>query len=72
MADGWLRRLFSRVADDLDYLVTVATLRILDRLAGPLPEPPAYQQRARDRERIKRAFPEIYREEPKGGRRDRG
>jgi hypothetical protein len=51
--------LFSRVADALDYLVTLLWLRILDALAGPLPETPADQQRARDRERIKGAFPEI-------------
>jgi hypothetical protein len=51
--------LFWRVADDLDYLWTLATLRILDGLAGPLPETPADQQRAWDRERIKRTFPEI-------------
>jgi hypothetical protein len=30
-----------------------------DALAGPEPETPADQQRARDRERIERAFPEI-------------
>jgi hypothetical protein len=59
MADGPLRRLFWRVADDLDYLWTLATLRILDRLAGPLPEMTGDQQRERDRERIERAFPEI-------------
>jgi hypothetical protein len=53
MTKGPLRRLFWRVADALDYLWTLATLR------------------ARDRERIERAFPEIYREEPKGGRLDR-
>jgi hypothetical protein len=53
------RRLFWRVADHLDYLLTVARLRTLDALAGPLPETPADQQRARDRERMKRAFPEI-------------
>jgi hypothetical protein len=58
MADGRLRRLFWRVADQLDYLVTLAWLRILDALAGPLPETPADRQR-RDRQRIKRAFPEI-------------
>jgi hypothetical protein len=47
------------VADDLDYLVTLATLRILDRLAGLLPETPADQQRKHGRERIERAFPAI-------------
>jgi hypothetical protein len=34
-------------------------LRILDALAGPLPETPADQQRQRDRDRLRRAFPEI-------------
>jgi hypothetical protein len=48
-----------RVVDHLDYLLTLAWLRILDGLAGPLPETPADRQRQRDRERIKRAFPEI-------------
>jgi hypothetical protein len=50
VATGRLRRLFWHVADDLDYLWTLATLRILDALAGPLPETTADQQRARDRE----------------------
>jgi hypothetical protein len=59
MAAGRLRHLFWRVADALDYLWKFATLRILDRLACPLPETPADRQRARDRELIKRAFPEI-------------
>jgi hypothetical protein len=48
MADGPLRRLFWQVADDLDYLVTLASLRILDALAGPLPETPADLQRERE------------------------
>jgi hypothetical protein len=47
------------VADDLDYLWTLATLRILDAIVGPEPETTADQQRARDRERIERAFPAI-------------
>jgi hypothetical protein len=59
VADTRRRRLFWRVADDLDYLWTLATLRILDALAGPLPETEADRQRARDREQINRAFPEI-------------
>jgi hypothetical protein len=59
VATGLLRRLFWRVADNLDYLWTLATLRMLDGLAGPPPETAADQQRTRDRERIKRAFPEI-------------
>jgi hypothetical protein len=59
VATGRLQRLFWRVADELDYLWTLATLRILDWLAGPLPETPADQQRERDHERIKRALPAI-------------
>jgi hypothetical protein len=59
MADGPLRRLFWRVADQLDYLVSLASLRILDALAGPLPETEADRQLARDRERLERAFPAI-------------
>ena len=35
MADRRLGRLFWRVADHLDYLLTLARLRILDALAGP-------------------------------------
>ena len=61
MTKGRLRRLFWRVADDLDYLVTLARLRILEAVASPVPETPADQQRQRDRERIKRAFPKIER-----------
>ena len=64
MADGPLRRLFWRVADDLDYLVTLARRRIMDALAGPEPETPDDQQLARDRERIEKAFPETEREQP--------
>ena len=41
MTDGPLRRLFWHVADELDYLLTLARLRILDALAGPLRETPA-------------------------------
>jgi len=59
MTDGLLRRLFWRVVDHLDYIMTLARLRILDALAGPLPETPADRQRQWDRERIKRTFPEI-------------
>jgi hypothetical protein len=46
MTDSRLRRLFWRVADDLDYLWTLATLRFLDALAGPKPETPVDQQRS--------------------------
>jgi len=41
---------FWRVADALDYLLTLAELRILDALAGSEPEMAADQQREWDRE----------------------
>ena len=41
------RRLFWRVADDLDYLLTLVRLRILDALAGALPQTTADRQRQR-------------------------
>jgi len=65
MAEGPRSRLFWRVADHLDYLVTVAGLRILDALAGPEPEADGDRQRYRDRERLRAAFPKIN-EEPGG------
>jgi hypothetical protein len=57
MADRPLRRLFWRVADELHYLWALATLRILDRLAGPLPETAADRQREQDRERLRKVSP---------------
>jgi hypothetical protein len=50
MTDTRLGHLFWRVADELDYLLTLARLRILDALAGPPPETPGDQRR--DSERI--------------------
>ena len=38
VADAPFRCLFWRVADALDYLVTLVRLRVLDALAGPEPE----------------------------------
>jgi hypothetical protein len=49
MTDGPLRHLLWRVADELDYLLTLAKLRILDALAGPVPETPADQRCERER-----------------------
>jgi hypothetical protein len=59
MADGLLRHLPWGVLDRLDYWLTLARLRILDTLAGPLPETPADRRRQRDWEKIKEAFPKI-------------
>ena len=57
MTDSPLRRLFWRLADHLEYLLTLVRLRILDALAGPEPETPADLRRERDREQLERAFP---------------
>jgi hypothetical protein len=64
MSEGPLRRLFWRLADDLDYLLTLVMLRIVDAVAGAEPETPADHQRKRDREQLERAFPEINCKEP--------
>jgi hypothetical protein len=56
MANGLPRCLFWRMVNDLDYRLMLARLRILDALAGPLPETPADQHRWQDRERIERTF----------------
>jgi hypothetical protein len=57
MTEGPLRRLFWRVVDALDYLLTMVRLRILDVLAGPEPETPSDQQRDGDREGVREASP---------------
>jgi hypothetical protein len=49
MADRRLERLFWRVADQLDYLVTLARLRILNAVCGPELEMPADRRRERGR-----------------------
>ena len=64
MTDSPLQRLFWRVVDALDYLLTLVRLRILDALAGPEPETPADRRRDRDREQLKRAFPMLDCKEP--------
>ena len=59
MLETRLGRIFWSIADGLDYWLTLARLRILDALTGPLPETPEDQQRERDRKQLERAFPEI-------------
>jgi hypothetical protein len=54
MTDGPAALLFWRALDRMDYWLTLAELRILDALAGSLPETPADRQRQRDRERMER------------------
>jgi len=64
MTDSPLERLFWRAVDALHYVVTLATLRIVDAVAGPEPETAADRERRRDREQLDRAFPEIDCKEP--------
>ena len=59
MPETRLGRTLWRIADGLDYWLTLTKLRILDALAGSELETPADLQRRRDRERIERAFPKI-------------
>jgi len=59
MLETRLGRILWRIADGLDYWLTLTKLRILDALTGPLPEMPEDQQRERDREQLERAFPKI-------------
>jgi len=59
MADRRTAWLYWRALDGVDYWLTLAGLRILDALAGPLPETTADQRRERERERLERVFPEI-------------
>jgi hypothetical protein len=47
MTDRPLRRLFWHVADELDYLLTLARLRIRDAVCSPLPETLADRRRER-------------------------
>jgi hypothetical protein len=50
MSDSPVRRLYWRVIDNLDYALTLARLRILDALTGPVPETPEDQERERHRD----------------------
>jgi len=59
MLETRLGRILWRIADGLDYWLTLTKLRILDALAGSELETPADEQRKRDQERIERAFPNI-------------
>ena len=64
MSDSPLQRLFWRVVDAVDYLLTLVGLRILGALAGPEPETPADLRRGWDREQLERAFPMLDCKEP--------
>ena len=59
MLETRLGRLLWRIADGLDYVLTLVRLRILDAVAGPEPETSADQRREAGRKRIERAFPKI-------------
>jgi hypothetical protein len=59
MLEARLGCILWRIADGLDYWLTLTKLRILDALTGPLPETPEDKQRERDRDRLERALPKI-------------
>ncbi len=51
-----LRRLCAKLLDRADYLLTLARLTVLDRLA-PLPETPTDRAIREEGERLRKAFP---------------
>ena len=51
--------LVSRALDHLDYLITLARLRVLDWVCGPAPRTPADEERERERDRLRKAFPKV-------------
>jgi hypothetical protein len=59
MLDTRLGRIWWRVADGLDYWLTLTKLRILDALAGSELVTPADLQRRHDTERIEKVSPKI-------------
>jgi len=59
MGSGSLVPLPWRLLDALDYWLTQARLYLVDVVCGPQPEPPADETRNVDRERLRKAFPEI-------------
>jgi hypothetical protein len=48
-----------RVLDYVEYLVTLAHLRLLDAICGPEPATPADDQREREQERLRKTFPGV-------------
>jgi hypothetical protein len=64
-----LHRLAYVALDRADYLLTLARLTILDRLAGQLPETPTDRGIREEGERIRKAFPEIDFDHPNPNRR---
>ena len=59
MLETRLARIWWRIADGVDFWLTLGRLRILDALTGPLPETPEDQQRERYRDQLEKAFPKI-------------
>ena len=53
--ESWMRRLAGRV----DYAWTLARLWVWDWIAGPLPETDGDIVREHEKERLRRAFPDV-------------
>ena len=51
--------LLSRALDRLDYVITLARLRVLDWICGPEPSTAADEQRERELDRLRKAFPKV-------------
>ncbi len=64
-----IRRLCAELLDRADYMLTLARLTVLDRLAGSPPETPTDRAIREEGERLRKAFPEIDFDRPKSRRR---
>jgi hypothetical protein len=53
-----------KVLNHADYLITLARLSILDRLAGPPPETPTDTAIREQGERLRKAFPQFDFDDP--------
>jgi hypothetical protein len=59
MVDGPLGRIVWRVIDAADYWLMQARLGRVDAVRGPVPPTVADEMRKAERERLRKAFPEI-------------
>lgn len=57
-------RICAEALDRADYLMTLARLSILDRLAGPMPDTPTDLAIKEEEERLRQAFPQVYFDDP--------
>jgi hypothetical protein len=54
-----MREAWQRLVDVIDYAATSVRLRVLDRIAGPVPETEVDRIREAEKERLQRTFPAV-------------